>query len=50
MNALKIAAIGAEVAILGAAATVAWGLVANSGDIRVTAPIIVAATASASLR
>ena len=45
MDVLKTAAIGAEVAVLGATATVAWGLVADSGDIRVTAPIIVAATA-----
>lgn len=45
MNILKISAIGAEIAILGATASVAWGLVAGAGDIRVTAPIIVAATA-----
>jgi hypothetical protein len=45
MNALKIAAIGAEVAVLGATASVAWGLVAGAGNVAVVAPVIVAATA-----
>ena len=40
MNALKLTAIGAEIAILGATATVAWGFVANSGDPFVWAPIV----------
>ena len=45
MNTLKVTAVGSEIAVLGATAAVAWGLVAGAGDIRVTAPIIVAATA-----
>jgi hypothetical protein len=50
MNALRVAAIGAEIAILGATATVAWGLVANSGALLVTAPIVLAATAVEAVR
>jgi hypothetical protein len=49
-NPLKVAAIGAEIAILGATATVAWGLVAGSGNLLVTAPIVVAATAVETVR
>ena len=45
VNALKIAAMGGEAAVLAATATVAYGLVAASGNLLVTAPIIVAATA-----
>lgn len=45
MNALKIAAIGAETAILGAAACVAWGLVGGSHNLPVVAPMILAAMA-----
>ena len=44
-NALKVAAIGAEIAILGATATVAYGLVAGSGNPLIVGPIVVAATA-----
>jgi hypothetical protein len=50
MNALKIAAIGAEAAILGSTAAVAWGLVAGSGNLLIAAPIVVAATAVELLR
>jgi hypothetical protein len=49
-NPLKLAAIGAEIAILGATATVAWGLVAGSGNLLVTAPIVLAATAVEAVR
>ena len=44
-NALKVAAIGAEIAVLGATATVAYGLVAGSGNLLVAVPVVVAATA-----
>ena len=45
MNVLKAAAITAETAILGATTTVAWRLVADSGDIRIAGPIVAAAAA-----
>ena len=45
MNALKIAAVGAETAVLGATATVAWGLVGGSGNPLIWAPMVVALTA-----
>jgi hypothetical protein len=50
MNALKAAAIGAEIAILGSTAAVAWGLVGGSHNLPVVAPMIVAATAMETLR
>jgi hypothetical protein len=45
MNVLKASAICAEIAILGATTTVAWRLVADSGDIRIAGPIVAAAAA-----
>jgi hypothetical protein len=50
MNALKVAAIGAEVAIVASTASVAWALIADSDNIRVVAPMIVAATAIEAVR
>ena len=45
MNVLKISAVGAETAVLGATATVAWGLVGGSGNPLIWAPMVVALTA-----
>jgi hypothetical protein len=45
MNALKTAAIGTETAVLGATATVAWGLVGGAGNPFIWAPMVVALTA-----
>jgi hypothetical protein len=45
MNALKAASIGAEIAVLSATATVAWGLVAGAGNPLVWAPMVGAMTA-----
>ena len=44
-NALKVAAVGAEIAVLGATATVAWGLVGGAGNPFIWAPMVVALTA-----
>jgi hypothetical protein len=49
MNALRTTAVGAavvgELAVLGTTATIAWGLVAGSGNPLVWAPMIIALTA-----
>jgi hypothetical protein len=50
MNALKIAAVGAEIAILGATTSVAWGLVGGSRNLPVVAPVLVAVMALETLR
>jgi hypothetical protein len=44
-NVLGVIAVVAEITILGATATVAWGLIAGSRNLLVTAPIVLAATA-----
>jgi hypothetical protein len=49
MNTLRTGAITAEATVLGATAAVAWDLVRNSGDMRITAPVVLAVTALASM-
>ena len=50
MNVLKVASIGAEVALLASTATIAWGLVGGSGAPTIVAPMIVALMAVETLR
>jgi hypothetical protein len=50
VNVLRAAAIGAEIAILGATASVAWSLAGGSRNLPVVAPVIVAIMAMETLK